>query len=230
MRIRLTVRATLAIFLCIALSHCAYAPHGQPAKPDLTPRYTIGLGPRGAALQLPQAMVECEANACGSWDFTSPGSYNAYWPNGSWAALTIERFDTGGIVIHRNDTTGSTQGLTAVYAGTMAGDKLQGQVVWSWPGHWKTTKQSQFTATITSARQLVAMRNEQQRGQGAAALGLMFNVMTSSGAGAPANEDEAEFNRLQERCTSKGDSSACQQRDIVRERMYDKGEQVPATW
>ncbi|MGH9616191.1 MAG: alpha/beta hydrolase-fold protein, partial [Acidobacteriaceae bacterium] len=62
---------------------------------------------------------------------------DAHWSNGAVAKLVIERFDAGGIDIQRIDLPDSSSyGLTAVYRGTLHGDRIDGTVVWSWNGHW----------------------------------------------------------------------------------------------
>lgn len=87
--------------------------------------------------------MECTGSQCvpdaktsGSWKFNGVlGS--AQWNNGAEARVVIERFDEGGVDIRRIDMPLSTSyGLTAVYTGTLRGDRIEGDVVWSWSGHW----------------------------------------------------------------------------------------------
>jgi enterochelin esterase-like enzyme len=98
-----------------------------------------------AAIAFPTAIteMECTGDQCvpdstttGMWKF-SGALGNAEWNNGSEARVVIERFDQGGVDIRRIDMPTSTSyGLTAVYKGTLHGDRIEGSVVWSWSGHW----------------------------------------------------------------------------------------------
>jgi hypothetical protein len=74
---------------------------------------------------------------------------HAEWTlSGAVADLTIERFDLDGVVLHRVDTVGRTPGITAVYTGKIEGNRIEGNVTWSWPGHWSTSPSSTWYATV----------------------------------------------------------------------------------
>lgn len=101
--------------------------------------------PANSSSHLPSAIaeMECEGSQCtpdarisATWNLSGVlGS--AQWNTGANATIIIERFDDGGIDIRRIDLPTSTSyGLTAVYTGTLHGDRAEGTVVWSWSGHW----------------------------------------------------------------------------------------------
>lgn len=87
--------------------------------------------------------MECMGSQCipdarisGSWDFKGVLG-NAQWNNGAEARVVIERFDDNAVEIRRIDLPNSSSyGLTAVYTGTRHGDRIEGDVVWFWSGHW----------------------------------------------------------------------------------------------
>lgn len=88
------------------------------------------------AQTLPTHLYECETSGCGGdWKFTGRTG-KAAWPQGVFADLTIERFDAEQVVIRRTDTGASTLGATAVYTGKVHGHRIEGDAVYSWPGHW----------------------------------------------------------------------------------------------
>jgi enterochelin esterase-like enzyme len=129
----------------------AHAP-AQPATPSPV-----------TTMKLPSALTEteCEGNQCasvgesvGAWVFH--GSLgDAQWSNGAAAKLVIERFDEGGIDIRRIDLPNSSSyGLTAVYTGTLQGNRIEGSVIWSWNGHWNDLHPSgKWSATVQDVTQ-----------------------------------------------------------------------------
>lgn len=79
-------------------------------------------------------MAECEDTAgCSTWSFSNNRA-QATWANGSVAALTIEQFGAS-VSIRRADTTGTVAGLRALYTGVRNGERIDGTVSWTWPGH-----------------------------------------------------------------------------------------------
>jgi hypothetical protein len=97
---------------------------------------------------IPARLSECETKGCGGdWRF-SGRTGTAHWPNGVEAELSIERFDQDQVIIRRRDTSSSTLGVTAVYTGTIHGQRIEGDVTYSWPGHWATPVIVQWYATI----------------------------------------------------------------------------------
>ena len=90
----------------------------------------------GPGSSIPQSLNECEtytSEICGTW--TLQGSHiNAVWNNGAKATLNVEQFDNNGVVITRQDTVGSSAGLTAQYEGRLIGNHVEGSVTWNWNG------------------------------------------------------------------------------------------------
>jgi hypothetical protein len=81
---------------------------------------------------VPISMSECEARPCetfgdlfGIWTFNGKNG-RAQWNDGARADLTIERFDTEKVLIHRRDP----NGFWADYTGNMDGNRIDGTVVW----------------------------------------------------------------------------------------------------
>lgn len=96
----------------------------------------------GLGLSVPQSLDECEtytSEICGTW--TLHGDHiNAVWNNGAKATLDVEQFDNNGVVIIRQDTEGSSAGLTARYEGRPIGNHVDGSVTWNWNGStWSGT-------------------------------------------------------------------------------------------
>jgi hypothetical protein len=91
---------------------------------------------------VPKSLDECEtytSEICGTW--TMEGNHiNAVWNNGAKATLNVEQFDNNAIVITRQDTVGSSAGLTARYEGRPIGNHVEGSVTWNWRGStWSGT-------------------------------------------------------------------------------------------
>jgi hypothetical protein len=86
---------------------------------------------------------ECEAltRCVGEWTIDN-GKGTATWDTGGKSKLSVQRFDSSGVVIHREDIT--NRGFTADYTGTIHGNFILGDVVWSFagqktPGKWSAT-------------------------------------------------------------------------------------------
>jgi enterochelin esterase family protein len=118
----------------------------------------------GAVDKFPSAITEteCQGEQCAdnnethsTWVFHGYLG-NAQWSNGATAEIVLERFDDGGVVMHRIDLPMSTSfGLTAVYTGTLKGNRIEGTVVWSWSGHWNDTHPSgKWSATVKEILQM----------------------------------------------------------------------------
>lgn len=126
----------------LALSIGTYGQTSQPAKkanqaPSQSPA-------------TPVTMTECEGvNNCATWTFLGTQG-NGQWPSGEIANLSVEKFDADTVVIRRADSTGPSAGLTATYTGTRNGDRIGGEFLSSWPGHWKS-KPGNWYATIGKA-------------------------------------------------------------------------------
>jgi hypothetical protein len=136
-------------FLALLLTGCLrLAAQGSPLpEPDPT-----------AALSIPNRMTECEGGQCvpggggpGTWVFNGRAGRAVWRLSGAVANLTVERFDSAGVVIRRVDTGGRTPGLTAVYTGKLNGNRIDGDVTWTWPGHFRTPPSGKWYATIDGA-------------------------------------------------------------------------------
>jgi hypothetical protein len=100
------------------------------------------------AQTVPGKMSECEGTRCdGIWTFNGQTG-SATWASGARANLTVERFEAVGILIRRIDVSGTTPGLTAVYTGKLSANHIEGDVTWTWPGHWNKPAVGKWSATI----------------------------------------------------------------------------------
>lgn len=102
---------------------------------------------------VPGVMHECEGSLCSAWTWDD-GHFDAHWPNGAIATLTVQSFTAQSVVINRTDTSNSsTAGLTAVYTGQISsqGDSIvDGHVTWTWRGFPKGEANGTWTATWTA--------------------------------------------------------------------------------
>lgn len=105
-------------------------------------------------LLTPNVMTECENGICSTWTFEPNGKTGtAQWQNGATAHLTVERFDYRQIIIRRVDATGASSGLGAYYTGKIEGNRIVGDVTWSWPAHWSDqTPRGTWYASFTPLR------------------------------------------------------------------------------
>jgi len=84
----------------------------------------------------PVYIVECEGvNNCTDWTFLGPQGI-AQWKSGEITNFFVEKVEGENVIINRADPTGASAGLTAVYRGTIHGDRLSGEYVSNWPDHW----------------------------------------------------------------------------------------------
>ena len=107
------------------------------------------------AENLPTKLTECESGQCvpggggpGDWTFNGRQGHGEWRLQGAKANLTIERFDFDSVVIRREDVVGRTPGITAIYTGKIQGNRIEGNVTWSWPGHWNKSPSSTWYATV----------------------------------------------------------------------------------
>lgn len=115
--------------------------------------------PAAAAVKMPSALFECEANHCtpgypGGCLWKLHGSEGeAQCRAGAVAKLDILQFNADGIVIRRTDLPKSASyGLTAIYTGKLRGNHITGYATWSWPGHWNNHKPgNRWSATVEHA-------------------------------------------------------------------------------
>lgn len=97
-----------------------------------------------AAEEIPATMRQCEENLCesgggGTWTFKGRTG-KARWTIGVEADLQVLRYDNGEVLIRRVDVPGQTYGATALYAGKVHGNRIDGTVDYNWPGHFHNGK------------------------------------------------------------------------------------------
>src|SRR5579862_822110 len=109
-------------------------------------------------LKVPSSIEECESDQCAPgrpggcrWNFHG-NEGESHCRDGASARLVVEKFDSDGIVIRRTDLQDTpSAGLTALYTGTLHGDRIDGIGTWSWPGHWNNHNPSgKWFATIVA--------------------------------------------------------------------------------
>jgi hypothetical protein len=82
------------------------------------------------------------------WTFNGTDGTATSPENPGGSPITIEKFDSGTIVVRRVDGQGPTSGLTALYTGTVQGTHITGTVQWSWPGHPEYPASGSFSAVL----------------------------------------------------------------------------------
>jgi hypothetical protein len=100
-------------------------------------------------------MTECEGGQCapgrapniGTWTFNGMQGQGR-WRSGAIGNLTIKSFTPDDILILRRDTGGSTPGIAAIYTGKLHGNRIDGNVTWSWPGHFAKSPTGTWYATF----------------------------------------------------------------------------------
>ncbi len=81
-------------------------------------------------------MTECEGvDNCTTWSFSGIQGTAKSKTGEVFASLLVEKTSGNMITIKRADTEGSKAGLTAIYTGTVKGNRLSGEYKASWPGH-----------------------------------------------------------------------------------------------
>jgi hypothetical protein len=87
---------------------------------------------------LPNSIVSCETNTatlCATWTKTKPGIYHAQWEQGSVATIRAVQFSSSGVVFVRDDPSGTSAGMHAVYTGVPSGSTIpNGTVTWTYGG------------------------------------------------------------------------------------------------
>jgi hypothetical protein len=141
----------------VVISDAVGAPQVVPsASATLTSApATLTSAPASAAAPLqppPPHLMECESSdRCdGFWTFNGTRGW-AVWQSGARAKLSVVSFDSRNIVIERTDSDGSSPGLTAVYRGVLTGKRFEGDVTWTWPGHWAGPGRGHWSATVDDA-------------------------------------------------------------------------------
>jgi hypothetical protein len=104
----------------------------------------------GQELKAPDRLWECEVRdkeTCSTWVFNGVEGVGQ-WNDGAAAMLVLQQFDPAWIIIRRSDSSGSSPGLTGVYVGKLSGDRIEGTVKWTWPGHWSQEVHGTWSATL----------------------------------------------------------------------------------
>jgi hypothetical protein len=92
---------------------------------------------------LPAVVRSCETNTatlCADWRLVN-GQYVADWAQGSHAVIDATLFTPESVLFTRNDPSGTSAGMYAVYRGTPVNNSVVGTVTWSRngvtvSGHW----------------------------------------------------------------------------------------------
>lgn len=148
----------------------------------------------------------------GLWTFNGQQGLGV-WTNPIYSVkLTVERFDTGGVIIHRNDP-----GRVIVYQGTVQGNMISGTTPWrdvngsSGVGKWFArigTPQEQLAQVQQQQQvlqQIQVAQQQQQRNQATgemAALGMLLMGLSSTATLMPESGDvpaEAHSHVLEDR-------------------------------
>lgn len=110
-------------------------------------------------------LIECESwTRCGGhWAFQNSRSGGATW-DGEYpltAKLHIREITDKTVVI---DRTGPAAGFTSVYRGTLTGNVIQGDVTWTWPGHFPAPVHGHWLASTNggSLQAVIAAHFPQQ--------------------------------------------------------------------
>jgi len=130
---------------------------GQPSgKWSATVQNVSPSAAPAAAIPIPAALTECDVNQCApggpggcAWVFHG-NKGEGKCGGGAAEDLVIRQFNADGVVILRTDPpSSSSPGLSAVYTGTLRGNRITGYGTWSWPGHWDNRRPAgQWSATI----------------------------------------------------------------------------------
>jgi len=102
---------------------------------------------------LPTRLITCEFDGCDPlghgpklWTFNGKQGHGVTGDGEEYRMnLTIERFDSGGVVIRRSDE-GDTRGLVVVYTGKLDGDRIVGSMSVTWAGHPNATQTAAWSA------------------------------------------------------------------------------------
>lgn len=119
----------------LAMSECEYGASEPPCQ--------LGMGNKGA----------------GIWTFNGQQGKSVWVNPSAVVQLSIQRFDTGAIVIHRRDP----WGLTSVYSGTLQGNTINGVEDWRLPNG--ATGRSKWYAVIGTAQEQQAQVAQQQQAE-----------------------------------------------------------------
>ena len=98
-------------------------------------------------IHLPSSIHSCETNTatlCADWQ-RSGTIYVADWAQGSHAEIHVTQFDDEHVIFVRDDPSGTSMGMHAVYEGTPSGHSItNGLVTWTQNGQ---TFSGTWTAT-----------------------------------------------------------------------------------
>jgi hypothetical protein len=97
---------------------------------------------------LPLQIHSCETNTatlCTDWNLVD-GKYVADWPQGSHANIVATTFRSDSVVFTRDDPSGTSAGMHAVYRGVPSNGTVNGIVTWtqngfSFSGNWQASWQ-----------------------------------------------------------------------------------------
>lgn len=110
----------------------------------LTAALTLGGCADATGPELPSVISVCETNTgrvCATWTRSGDG-YDAQFDQGSVARIEVENFRDEFVHFSRTDYAGTSEGMTAVYMGTVTGTGVErGLVTWThngvtFSGYW----------------------------------------------------------------------------------------------
>ena len=116
---------------------------------------------------VPASMAECDADQCETGKYgASMWTFNGMQGTMVWpalrvtATLNVEKWDSTGVVIVRDDTSGFTTGLHVVYKGKVNGNRIEGEAVWSCPSKTTKTFQNQWHAIFNTGPSFVPAKQQ----------------------------------------------------------------------
>ena len=119
------------------------------------------------AQSIPMSMAECDADQCDTGQYgASTWTFNGTQGTMVWPAfhvagtLKVEKWDSSGVVIIRDDTAGFTTGLHVVYKGKVNGNRIEGEAVWSCPSKTTKTFHNQWHAIFNTGPSFIRAKQQ----------------------------------------------------------------------
>lgn len=116
---------------------------------------------------IPASMAECDADQCDTGKYgASTWIFNGMEGTMVWPALRVtgtlkvEKWDSTGVVIIRDDTSGFSTGLHVVYTGKLNGNRVEGEAMWSCPSKTTKTFQNKWHAIFNAGPSFVPAKQQ----------------------------------------------------------------------